>query len=138
MSAIVIPREIQSGNALAYSHWRLRMRDRSAWVAYFKSGLASHITPATDHRTVTVTAYRKRLVDEDNLSSGFKHGRDAMVRCGLLVDDTREFCTFIYDDCRLLSQLPPEIIAVFGRVPVTVIEIADTIPAPKEKNDAST
>lgn len=121
---IAIPREIVSGNALAYRHWRQRMADRNEWMVYLRK-YAGKVPRATGKRVVRVTAYRKRRVDEDNLSSGFKHGRDAMVRVGLLIDDNQAGCRFVYDDCLLLSDLPLGIFAEFGRVPVTVIEIED-------------
>ena len=121
---VTIPREIVSGNALAYRHWRKRMADRDAWIILLRQH-AAKVPRATCQRTVRVTAYRKRRVDEDNLSSGFKHGRDAMVRVGLLIDDNKAGCRFIYNDCLLLSDLPPEIVAQFGHVPVTTIEILD-------------
>ncbi len=94
---MILPREVQSGNALAYRHWRERMRDRDAWIALLRSALVSRpLPPPTGKRYVHILAYRKRRVDEDNLSSGCKHLRDAMVRVGILKDDTREWCHFTY------------------------------------------
>ncbi len=120
-----IPREIQSGNVFSYGHWRDRMRDRDAWIVLLRS-TAYRIPPATAHRSVTVTAYRGRRLDEDNLCSGFKHGRDAMVRVGLLLDDNRKWCRFTYEDCRILSELPAELVEKHGRKALTIINISDT------------
>lgn len=121
---IEIPREIQSGNVLAYGHWRARMRDRDTWISFFR-GCGRHVPPATGKRHVTVTAYRKRRLDEDNMSAGFKHGRDAMVRVGLLLDDNQKGCHFTYSDCRILSEMPADLRARFGGRAVTVVELRD-------------
>ena len=121
---IYIPKEIVSGNTLAYRHWRTRMKDRDTWVAFLLA-LGQSIPRAATRRHVTVTAYRKRRVDEDNLSSGFKHGRDAMVRVGLLIDDNKAGCKFTYNDCKILSEMPATLRVRHGLKPLTIIEIED-------------
>ena len=124
---IIIPRQIESGNVFAYGHWRTRIRDRDSWESFFTI-LARHVPKATGRRAVTITAYRKRRVDEDNLSSGFKHGRDAMVRLGLLTDDNKKGCDFLYNDCLTLSDLNPLYLKKYGRIPITEILIEDICP----------
>ena len=121
---IYIPKEIVSGNSFAYSHWRVRMKDRDSWVTALRL-LGRHVPPATGRRHVTVTAYRKRRVDEDNLSSGFKHGRDAMVRVGFLIDDNKAGCKFTYNDCLILSEMPATLRVRHGMKPLTIIQIED-------------
>lgn len=44
-------------------------------------------------RTVRITSYRMRLIDERNLWD--KHFVDALVRSGLLVDDSPQWCEVI-------------------------------------------
>jgi hypothetical protein len=129
---VIIPREIVSGNTLAYRHWRRRMAERDYWIVAFVS-LAQRVPRAACRRAVRVTAYRKRRVDEDNLSSGFKHGRDAMVRVGLLIDDNKAGCRFVYEDCRILSEMPADLVKKYGRVPLTVVEILDLTESPEPK-----
>lgn len=98
-----LAREVLSGNALAYSHWRKRTKDRDDWISRLKVAIR-HIEMATGStawwanapRKVTITSYRHGVLDDDNLSAGCKHLRDALVRCHLLKDDTKEWATFTY------------------------------------------
>lgn len=96
---MTLPREAQSGNALAYSHWRVHYRDKMAWKFLMGSAIArADVMPvrATGPRHVTFTAYRKRRLDDDNLIAGLKHCRDMLVHFGLLVDDSRQWAAFTY------------------------------------------
>jgi hypothetical protein len=95
MIRLVLPREIQSGNALAYAHWRNRTKDRKAWELLIRAACCRP-DGLRIKRSVTVTAYRGRLLDDDNLSSGCKHLRDALVRAGLLIDDCRAWSSWAY------------------------------------------
>lgn len=117
---LILPREVQSGNALAYRHWRVRYRDKLAWECCLHAALAiarDRLGTATPGRRVTFTAYRKRMLDDDNLVGGLKHCRDGLVRVGLLTDDNAAGATFTYH--QQLASLSP-----LGKgVPATVIEI---------------
>lgn len=123
---IQIPRESKSGNALAYGHWRNRMRDRDGWIVQIRM-LGRHVPPAQVRRRVVFTVYRKRRLDSDNVSSGLKHCRDALVRCGLLLDDSDRWCSVEYHQ-HILSEMPADLARKYGRRPVTVIEIQDVSP----------
>lgn len=92
---IILPRESKSGNAFAYTHWRRRTDDRDAWIVLLRIN-GRHVPPATGHRLVTFTGHRGRMLDDDNFSSGLKHCRDALVRVGLLLDDTQAAAKFSY------------------------------------------
>lgn len=97
---LTVQRESLSGNALAYAHWRARMKDRDAWLIFLRAALARlPVWPqkATGKRRVEIVAYRKRKLDTDNLSSGLKHCRDCLTRLGLLVDDSPRWAVFVYD-----------------------------------------
>lgn len=99
MIELILPRESQSGNAMAYSHWRVRVRDKMIWKALIASAIAKKdVKKATGHRRVTITAFRKRRLDDDNLIAGLKHCRDMLVHFGLIIDDDRKNATFIYRD----------------------------------------
>lgn len=123
---ITLVREVVSGNTLAYGHWRNRTKDRDAWIAQVRM-FGQHVPQATVRRRVILTAYRKRRLDSDNLSHGFKHGRDALVRCGLLVDDSDRWCSFEYRQ-HVLSEMPADLARKYGRRPLTVIELSDVSP----------
>ena len=100
MIEIIIPREVPSGNAFAYSHWSVRTKDRNAWSKWLiraKSNMHSEdCQPATGHRFARIIAYRPRILDDDNLSAGAKHLRDAIVRAGFLKDDNKKWSTWQY------------------------------------------
>lgn len=96
-----VPREVSTGNALAYRHWRMRMKDRQSWWLYLRAQLARlPVWPAkaTTRRRVEIVSYRRRLIeDDDNLSGGCKHLRDCIARLGLIVDDNKRWAAFTYD-----------------------------------------
>jgi hypothetical protein len=72
-------------------HWRDRHRlskriKRDVWV------LSNQKRPRTplDQATVTITSYRKALLDPDNLVAGCKPYIDALVTNGVVIDDKPE------------------------------------------------
>lgn len=48
-------------------------------------------------RVVIVTRCGTKLIDDDNVSGGFKHVRDAMVDCGILPGDGPHQVSFLYE-----------------------------------------
>lgn len=119
---LTLPREIQSGNALAYRHWRVRQKDKAAWVLLLRAQLG-HRTPSAEaineRRAVTITAYRKRILDDDNLIAGAKHLRDGLILVGLIKDDNAKWATFTYRQA--LASVSP-----IGRgVPCTTIDVEE-------------
>lgn len=124
MIDLLINREVQSGNKLAYGHWRHRMKDKQAWMILIKSfllrsltSLASDAQQPKGKRSVHVLGYRKRILDDDNFIAGFKHGRDCLVTLGLLKDDNATWCSFTYEQ-QLASKHP-------SKRPCTFITIQD-------------
>ena len=96
---LCLPREIVSGNVLAYGHFRARMKDRDSWIAHLKvqrSLLAGGIPDAAMPRTVHITSKRHGILDDDNLSGGAKHLRDALSRTRLIYDDNRLWVRVVY------------------------------------------
>jgi len=121
MIRIVLRREIQSGNKLAYSHWRNRHRDGLAWMAHIRANFdMRHADLARCKRHVRVVGYRARMLDDDNLIAGFKHGRDCLVKLVLLVDDSPKWSSWEYVQ-RLRSHADNPLI----NTSCTVIEIQD-------------
>lgn len=129
MITLKIPREIISGNILAYGHWRNRTKDRNDWESRIRVALAllreeqrhkeacaaeanygfgSGATnpllttePCQTHRTVRVYSMRHGILDDDNLSAGSKHLRDSLTRLGLIRDDNKKWATFHYTQERI-------------------------------------
>jgi Holliday junction resolvase RusA-like endonuclease len=94
---ITLARESQSGNALAYRHWRVRQTDKRVWQMLLHSFLHKNpIPPATGKRSVTFTAFRRRMLDDDNLSSGLKHLRDCLTEADVIIDDNHAGASFLY------------------------------------------
>lgn len=95
--SFVIGREIRSGNErinnVGGSRWTYRVM-RSGWISDVSGMRLVHRIPdARGKRRVTLTriiGYRQRRYDRDNLATGCKPVIDALVRCGLLVDDTEQ------------------------------------------------
>ncbi len=105
MIDLLINRPVKSGNAFAYSHWRLRTKDRLSWMAHLRVHLsAATWGPPLGRRLVTITSYRARRLDDDNLSGGAKHLRDSLVRLGVLKDDTAQWCGFTYEQRTVMES----------------------------------
>jgi hypothetical protein len=105
---LVMKREVLSGNTLAYGHWRNRSKDRKNWEAWILHALSKDRpanAKATGHRIVQIVAHRKRTLDDDNLSSGCKHLRDALITTGLLIDDNKKGAKFSYEQ-HIMSDSP--------------------------------
>jgi len=87
--------EVASLNArianVGASRWRYA-KERDAWSWLVRAARLKHrIAAATGRRRLTLTriyAGRQRELDRDNLAGGAKPLVDAIVREGLLVDDT--------------------------------------------------
>lgn len=122
MIRLILPREIQSGNALAYRHWRVRHRDKLAWIAWIKATghPANNAELPRGKRHVRIVAYRSRMLDDDNVVGGAKHLRDALVGCCLLLDDNARWSSWEYVQ-RLRSH--PE--NPMPKKSCTVVEITD-------------
>ncbi len=94
---IMLARESQSGNALAYRHWRVRQKDKQVWLLLLQSALAkSPIPKAVGRRSITFTVFRRRMLDDDNVSSGLKHCRDCLTLTGIIKDDDAGGARFTY------------------------------------------
>ena len=106
MITLKIPREIISGNILAYGHWRNRTKDRNDWESRIRVALAltsplQSTIPCETHRTVHIYSMRHGILDDDNLSAGSKHLRDSLTRLGLIRDDNKKWATFHYTQERI-------------------------------------
>lgn len=125
MIDLILPREIQSGNVLAYRHWRIRMKDKAAWTMVLRANLTPQRAQAPDFCRVEITAYRKRYLDDDNLIAGAKHLRDALIHAGLIADDNRRHAAFVYRQ-QLASASPLGRGIVATRIHITPSESTDT------------
>lgn len=96
-----IPRNIKSGNSYMVnsgpSRWAYA-KERDAWMSDISKAAPlvsrSAVDSYSSKRRVTLTRFyggRQRELDPDNAMAGAKCVIDALVRCGLLVDDRREF-----------------------------------------------
>lgn len=90
-----VPRAVRSGNAHVYNVGASRFgyaKERKAWESdFFGVKIAQRVPDADRKRRVTLTreiGYRQREYDRDNLATGCKPIVDALVKCGLLVDDS--------------------------------------------------
>ncbi len=86
----------------AARHAYRRERDAWAWLAR-AARLKHRIAIATGRRRLTLTriyAGRQRELDRDNLAGGAKPLVDALVREGLLVDDTSRWLELHHDQER--------------------------------------
>ncbi len=107
MIELLIPLQIPSHNELNEMHWAARHKSGKLWEQWIRYTLRpGNLAAATGKRHVSILAFRKRrITDCANLVAGCKHAVDALVRCGLLVDDTDELVSIHYDQ-QLASKSP--------------------------------
>lgn len=77
-------------------HWSKKSKESKEWEQEIWAALHGKVPKASEPMIVKVTSIRKRLLDDDNLSGGFKGGRDALKRLGLIVDDNPKWVRFEY------------------------------------------
>ena len=106
--AFFIEGKIEGGNKRDRHHWRARYgiekRAREVWALQFKAVVPRGILVDSPHRlrTVTLTVYRKRLMDIDNLVAGLKPFID-ILKCRYFKGKTSDpnmltWRGIIYDD----------------------------------------
>lgn len=94
---------VHSGNRHIHnvggSRWRYA-KERNEWQAAIRAErLDLNIPAATGKRRVTFTRFyggRQREFDDDNLRTGLKMVRDALIREGLICDDNSRSADFGY------------------------------------------
>jgi hypothetical protein len=101
-------------------HWAVKARAANSWgeMCFYKAVDARNRTGEPmkwknlDGAKVRVTFVlpNKRRRDLDNLVAAFKSGLDALVRCGILIDDSAGHVTMTYR-------------AEFGDKAMTIVEI---------------
>jgi hypothetical protein len=98
MHEIVIYEAIKSQNTREKQHWGSRARDNKRWRAYVRAAMtpAERSQVVNVKRRVVITSIRGRLLDVGNLVGGAKGLVDALVQCGILVDDSPKWCEIEY------------------------------------------
>lgn len=104
MITLRIPRELKSPNAWLWRHWRVKQRERNDWekaIAWALVGVTAtregraFVYGAMTRRKVTVErvvpSKRNFIRDADNTMFSVKLLNDALKKCGLLFDDSREW-----------------------------------------------
>ena len=94
--------ETPSGNKFHKQHWRVYSAHKKKVVGMAMDAFAV-VGQAHGERKMAIkfTAYRKRLLDTDNLQMGLKAFRDALVVAGFLRDDSPKWAVFQYEQFTL-------------------------------------
>ncbi len=83
-------------NQTLKSHWAVRLKDGRKWF-HAVIAAAGFKKPQEERFIIlTLTSYRCKLLDTDNLAGGMKSIRDAIVRAGYMKDDSPAHCTVNY------------------------------------------
>jgi hypothetical protein len=93
---IAVSKPILSRNQIDKMHWAKKSRESKEWEREIFAALNGKVSKAKGLRTVNVTSLRARELEDDNLIGGFKGGRDAIKRLGLIIDDNSKWCRFKY------------------------------------------
>lgn len=86
---------IESRNTFDGYHWSKKAQYAERWKWRVIAAVGRR-EPPNEPRRATLTVYRNRLLDSDNLSGGCKQLRDALVHVGLLVDDSPKWSNWEY------------------------------------------
>lgn len=114
---------IPSQNTRDGWHWSQRNKDTKMAEGMIR--LRPRAPRANGKREVWVTSYRKqRCHDDSNLRGGSKGLIDAIVRAGLLVDDSDKLAVIHYEQFPL-SKMPPDLAEQFCGRPCTTISLED-------------
>jgi hypothetical protein len=93
---ITVALEIPSQNRTDRMHWAKRSKLQRLWLVSIRAA-AGRIEKATTPQSVVIRSYRKRLItDHANLVGGAKLVVDALVKAGLLVDDSDDWAEIEY------------------------------------------
>lgn len=118
---LIIRYNIPSQNVTSRRHWRSNQRDVKHCTSLFRAVIPKNFHPL-QHESIIVTSYRSALLkDHANLVGGAKYMIDGLVHAGGLVDDSIDNMTATYVQSRL-KDMPDDVAAKYGRIPVTVIE----------------
>lgn len=80
---------IKSNNKFVGHHWSRGHRDKKLWLQHLFAACSGNYPQANGRRMrVTITSYRPRKLDSDNMNGGCKKLLDAMKTLGMIVDDS--------------------------------------------------
>jgi hypothetical protein len=110
--------ETPSGNKFHKRHWSVYAKFKRECIMRACNAFA---TTGYHHEgrklRVKFTCYRKRLLDDDNLRSGLKAFRDALIVAGFIKDDSPRWGEFEYQQftvkcspwntCALVVEIEP-------------------------------
>lgn len=89
LAEFIIPDLPKMTNAIGRKHWINKHKESVKWrrLVAHECNQVKISGLGLEQATLTLTRYSSRPPDADGLVSGFKVVLDAMVRCGVLVDD---------------------------------------------------
>ena len=96
---IIIPIIIQSLNQTLRQHWGAKSRTKKEYKVLIRNQMRLNRIKKTDvavRWNVTITSYRKKLLDKDNLIGGAKSLLDSLCDEGFIFDDTPDMVSVRY------------------------------------------
>ena len=96
---IIIPIMIQSLNKTLRQHWGAKSRTKKEYKVLIRNQMRLNRIKKTDvgvKWNVTITSYRKKLLDKDNLIGGAKSLLDSLCDEGFIFDDTPDMVNVRY------------------------------------------
>lgn len=107
---IYVPRATPSGNRYAYSHWRVRHKDKSEWMVLLRlalSGLPDRWRIHKGKRRLFIRRYGQRKIDIDNGYAGLKGIIDNMRKIELIQDDDPDSLELTFENGKLEKGFTP-------------------------------
>ena len=116
-AVLVLQRNLWSQNDRDRAHFRQHMADRDAWIVLLRAAVLRcpvKLPRATGHRRVHIQSIRRQLCrDDSNLRGGAKGLSDALVRVGLLRDDSDKLARITYGQETCRGRRPQVIVTVW-------------------------
>jgi hypothetical protein len=94
---LILNRRIWSQNTQRTAHWRTQRAERDFWIGLLIRELKGYRNPPPGKMRVRIKSFRvSPCHDTANLIGGCKEMVDALVRVGLLKDDSDQWASFEY------------------------------------------
>ncbi len=103
---IRIEKTIKSQNHFVGKHWSVKNKDSKEWEELIWAELNGKIPWAKKKMAVKIRSVRKKLIDISNLWGGIKGLLDAIVRLGLIIDDSPQYLDLEVMQVKACGQEP--------------------------------
>ena len=107
-----IDKFIRSQNEFTGRHWKKKHQDTKEWEWSIRAATSRPLPIAAGKMKVKITSMRRYLLDVGNLIGGAKGLIDALVRLGVIKDDSPKWAHITYEQKKCYPNAAQTIIEV--------------------------